>query len=138
MKSLREEWPDLVEKCLLLQPLLKRDLRDSWPLDITETTLTVGFDPEFSGIIDEVKLLDHGGLHHLFSKILKRSVRMDYQVMTQAVTWSHHAPDTEEAEESHQGFSMETAGTNPDEWVKNPSVRQVLEIFHGDIKEIQR
>jgi hypothetical protein len=138
LEMLREQWPDLVEKCLILQPLLKRDLRDSWPMHVSDTTLTIGFDPEFSGIMDEVKMLDHGGLHTLFSKLLERSVRIDYQVMTQSVSWSHHAPDAETVKETGQTFSVDSAGNNPDEWIKNESVRQVLEIFHGDILEIQR
>lgn len=138
LAMLRDQWPDLVKKCLVLQPLLKRDLRDSWPMGLSDTTLTIGFDPEFSGLIEEVKLLDHGGLHTLFSRLLQRSVRIEYQVMKQSVTWSHQAPETEEAAPDSLEFSVETAGTNPDEWIKNPAVRQVLEIFHGDILEIQR
>lgn len=138
LNTLRETWPDLVEKCLVLQPALKRDLRDSWPLEVTETTLIIGFDPEFSGEMEEVKFLDHGGLHSLFSKQLGRSIRIEYRVMNEAVTWSHQAPETQEAPPGDQPFSVETAGTNPDEWIKNKSVRQVLEVFHGDIIDIQR
>ncbi len=92
LAELREAWPDIVEKCLVIQPLLRRDLRDSWPLRISERTLVIGFDPEFSGEMEEVMQLDHGGLHHFFSEKLGRSVRIDYEVMKEAVTWSHHAP----------------------------------------------
>lgn len=138
MAGLRRDWPDLVEKCLLLQPALKRDLRDSWPVELTETHLIVGFDPEFSGVMEEVKLLDHGGLHTLFSKLLGRSIRIDYQVMKESVTWSHHLPEIQAEPVKDNPFSVESAGTNPDEWIKNQSIRQVLEIFHGDIIEIQR
>jgi len=104
---------------------------------ITETTLTIGFDPEFSGVMEEVQFLDHGGLHKLFSKILGRSIRIDYEVMKQSVTWSHHEPEPVVVAETSQPFSTKVAGNNPEEWVKNEAVRHVLEIFHGDIKEIQ-
>lgn len=126
-----------MEKCLVLQPLLQRDLRDSWPIAVSQTKVTVGFDPEFSGSMDEVKMIDHGGLHKLFSNLLGRSVQMDYQLMKEPVKWSHHSPEPPSARETEQKFDAENAGTNSDEWVKNESVRQVLEIFHGDILEIQ-
>ncbi|WFB35362.1 hypothetical protein P3T73_14460 [Kiritimatiellota bacterium B12222] len=138
LDALREEWPDVVEKCLVLQPLLKRDLRDSWPLWLTDTALTIGFDPEFSGVMDEVMRLDHGGLHTFFSQRLGRSIRIGYQVMKEAVTWSHHLPEEGQVEKDDPEFHIETAGDNPKEWVKNPAIRQVIEVFHGDIKEIQR
>lgn len=134
---MKKNWAGLVEKCLVLQPLLKRDLRDSWPIELTSTKLTVGFDPEFSGVMDEVKMLDHGGLHKLFSNLLGRSVQIDYQLMKQSVTWSHHAPEPQSVSESNHVFSAESAGTDPEEWVKNEAVKQVLEVFHGDILEIQ-
>lgn len=138
LADLRKDWPELVEKCLLLQPALKRDLRDSWPLELTGTQLTVGFDPEFCGVMEEVKHLDHGGLHTLFSNLLGRSIRIEYRIMKKPVTWSHHPPENEETRPKDEPFSVETAGTNPEEWIKNQSIRQVLEVFHGDIIDIQR
>ncbi len=129
----------MVEQCLVLQPALKRDLRDSWPMKLSETQLTVGFDPEFPGVMAEVKMLDHGGLHKLFSNLLGRSIGIEYQVMKESVKWSHHAPEVgEKVPEKDKPFSMETAGNNPEEWVKNTSIRNVLEVFHGDIIDIQR
>ncbi|MGA0334418.1 MAG: hypothetical protein ACO3N7_09045 [Kiritimatiellia bacterium] len=138
MQALREEWPELVEKCLVLQPALKRDLRDSWPLEVSDTTLVVGFDPEFSGVMEEVKLLDHGGLHHLFSKRLGRSIRIEYRIMKESVTWSHHSPEAQVETADDKPFSVENAGNDPEEWIKNESIRHVLEVFHGDIIDIQR
>ncbi|MEX2382949.1 MAG: hypothetical protein WD490_11225 [Opitutales bacterium] len=139
LADLRESWPEIVEKCLVIQPLLRRDLRDSWPLRITERTLTIGFDPEFSGEMEEVNQLDHGGLYHFFSDKLGRPVRMEYEVMKEAVTWSHHSP----GEEADAGEETDVAtGANgektPRDWLRNKTIRQVLEVFHGDIIDIQQ
>ncbi|MEX2608045.1 MAG: hypothetical protein WD708_11935 [Kiritimatiellia bacterium] len=139
LADLRGEWPDIVEKCLVIQPLLRRDLRDSWPLRISESTLTIGFDPEFSGEMEEVMQLDHGGLHHFFSEKMGRPVRILYEVMKEAVTWSHHSP----GEESDAGEETDVAtGANGEmtsrDWLRNKTIRQVLEVFHGDIIDIQQ
>lgn len=138
LADLREAWPDIVEKCLVIQPLLRRDLRDSWPLRISERTLVIGFDPEFSGEMEEVMQLDHGGLHIFFTEKLGRPIRIDYEVMKEAVTWSHHAPSTEAAEVDADAATGANGEKTPQDWLRNETIRQVLEVFHGDIIDIQQ
>jgi hypothetical protein len=138
LTALQQAWPDLVARCELLQPALKRLLRDSWPVQVSDTVLTIGFDPEFATEVEEVKALDHGALHNMFSELLGRSIRVDYTRLRKPVGWSHTAgkengmePDTEE------DFDPERAGRDPRKWQQHPAVRQVLEVFNGDVIDVQ-
>jgi hypothetical protein len=139
LADLREAWPDIVEKCLVIQPLLRRDLRDSWPLRVTERTLVIGFDPEFSGEMEEVMQLDHGGVHFFFTDKLGRPIRIQYEVMKEAVTWSHHAPSDEGVSDENPDAATGANGEKTArDWLRNETIRQVLEVFHGDIIDIQQ
>jgi len=140
LEKLQTAWPELVDRCRMIQPLIKQQLRDSWPVEVTETRLTVGFDPEFAEEIEVVRQFDHGALHGLFSQLLGRSVRLEYTVLDAPVTWSHLDPKAEADTDSkdEEPFSAERAGLNPQAWLRNDAVRQVLEVFHGDILKVQR
>ncbi len=139
LAALQEAWPELVARCELLQPALRTLLRDSWPVGISEVELTVGFDPEFANEVEEVKLLDHGALHRMFSEVLGRSIRVGYSRLLRPVSWSHvHQEKGEErAEEAEGDFDAERAGNDARQWQRHPKVRQVLEVFNGDILDVQ-
>jgi hypothetical protein len=135
LEKLQESWPDLVARSEILQPALRKLLRDSWPVRVEDTVLEVGFDPEFASEITEVQALDHGALHRMFSEVLGRSIRLTYSVLKESVKWSHTAPEETETDEGP--FSADTAGLDPQAWLKNEKVRQLLEVFHGDILDVQ-
>jgi len=119
----------------MLQPALRRHLRDSLPVSVSETVLEVGFDPEFAQEIEEVRAMDHGTLHTMFTQLLGRSVRLKFRVLDKPVTWSHVQAGDSGAEEP--SFNPESAGTNPREWLKNQTVRRVLEVFNGELVDVQ-
>jgi len=139
LKALQDSWPELVARCELLQPALKTLLRDSWPVSVTEMELTVGFDPEFATEVEEVKSLDHGALHRMFSEVLGRSIRVGYSRLTHPVSWSHQGaePSEEKGGSEEEAFDSERAGNDLKQWQRHPKVRQVLEVFNGDILDVQ-
>jgi len=127
LEDLQGSWAEIVEHCLSVQPALRKDLRDSWPVSVMENTLTIGFDPEFAAEVEEVSMLDHGVLKNFFSRKLGRQIQVKHTVLERPVTWSHEkvGPQPE-------------SGTESKDWTDNPAIRSVLEVFHGDVIEIQR
>ncbi len=139
LEELRADWPALAEKCRIAQPLLRHLLMDSWPVSLNETTLVIGFDPEFHGELEQARGGDHAILRHLLGRELGRAVHVEFVLLKEPVRWSHQAPrDDGESVPDEQPFSPESAGVNPRAWMRNAAVRLVLETFNGDILDIQR
>ena len=104
--------------------------------------MKIGFDPEFAEDLDHARRLDAGGLRHLFQKILGHPVHIDFTLLDRPVRWSHRQVNPSEAHgtgdpETPEVFDAESAGLNPQAWLRNQTIRDVLEVFHGDIVEIQ-
>ena len=139
LERLKAGWPEVVGRCGLVQPMLEQFLRDSMPVSLSDTTLVIGFDPEFAGEIDQVRQLERGALRHFFQKVLGRAVHLDYTVLQVPVRWSHHPVSEGDVEDDGEpeDFNADTAGLNPRAWLRNEAVRTVLEAFHGDIIDIQ-
>lgn len=129
MERLRAAWPAVVDLLGASHPVLRTDLLDSIPESLTDTCCTIGFDPEFSGEIDEVKRLGVATLQRAVSSELKRQVKIDFCKASGPVRWSH------ERKQSAASSGAPTA--NLRSWEKNPAIRQVLEIFHGDVRDVQ-
>ena len=53
MERLQAEWPTLVAEIGEAHGWLRTDLLDSWPVEMTDSTCSLGFDPEFAGEIEE-------------------------------------------------------------------------------------
>jgi hypothetical protein len=142
LKELQDNWPGLVEHCAVVQPTLRHLLRDSWPVALSSGNLKIGFDPEFAEDLDHARRLDPGSMRHFFQKVLGHSVHIEFCLLDHPVRWSHKAvkasAETEgDTSAEARGFDSESAGLNPQAWLRNQTVREVLEVFHGDIVEIQ-
>lgn len=136
LERLQRAWPEVVGKCVIVQPLLKAFLRDSWPTAISELRLNIGIDPEFASELELVRQHERGVLGRLFERFLGRKVQLVFEAMTEKVTWSHHKPD-DSAPDDDQPFDIATAGISRQAWQKNEAVRRILESFHGQIIDIQ-
>jgi hypothetical protein len=126
---LQKEWPDIAQRIGESHPALRTDLLDSWPEQLTETVCIIGFDPEFAGEINEVKRLGQGTVRQAVVAALGRQVRVDFQEASAPVRWSH------ELKQAPAADGVPT--TSLRSWESNPAVRQVLEIFHGDVRDVQ-
>lgn len=126
----------------MVQPTLQHILRDSWPTDLSATRLSIGFDPEFAEDLDHARRLDPGSLRHFFQKVLGHPVHIEFSLLDHPVRWSRKAVNPSAASTANTGgdspaFDSKSAGLNPQAWLRNQTVRDVLEVFHGDIVEIQ-
>jgi len=139
LEDLRKRWPSVVEGVGVAHPVLQRILRDSWPVSLSATTLLIGFDPEFAGEIEIARQQERAGLRTLFQRVLGHPVHLDYTTLGEPVRWSHQSVKAAVAPAAgDEAFNADAAGLNPQAWLRNESIRQILEVFHGDVVEIQR
>lgn len=121
--------------------MMQRILRDSWPVSLSETTLRIGFDPEFASEMEQARQWERGGLRGLFQKVLGHPVHLEYTLLDEPVRWSHQRMDADapasDAAADGGAFDPEAAGLNPQAWLRNETIRTILEVFHGDVMEIQ-
>jgi hypothetical protein len=129
LKRLQQQWPLVVKRIGESHPALRTDMLDSWPQALTETTCEIGFDPEFAGEINEVKRLGATTVQRAVAAELDRQIRVEFVEASGPVRWSHERKSDEVSESAPT--------SNLRSWEQNPAVRQVLEIFHGDVRDVQ-
>ena len=129
LAGLRSAWPSLVERMSEAHPVLRTDLLDSWPERLTESTCAIGFDPEFPGEIGEMQKNGLETVHRVVVHHLTRSVKVEFCVASAPVRWSHHLKKPVTPTGVPSG--------NLRSWEQNPAIRQVLEVFHGDVRDVQ-
>lgn len=119
-------WPALIEHIVKGVPHAQTYLKDTVPLSVTETHVTIGLDPEFAkerASLENPRTLIF--VQKTLSATLKRPVSVDFSVLagktaTAPAEIPHHfVPDKKK-------------------YYENPSVRSVLETFSGDIIEIRK
>jgi len=130
LEHLQKKWPQLVQKIGEKHPVIRTDLLDSWPERLTDTTCSIGFDPEFAGEINEVKRLGYDLVHRAVVAELNRPIRVEFVKAAAPIRWSHQL--------KHPVPAHTVPSTNLRSWENNPAIRQVLEIFHGDVRDVQK
>ncbi len=75
--DLESLWHDLVAAAAKASPFLKTYLLEAHPVDFTQNTLTIGFDPEFS---DHLGLVDNRKNHQLLKTKLKEMGYRDVRI----------------------------------------------------------
>ena len=136
LERLRAAWPEVVSKCGVVAPLVRRYLKDCWPEAIDQVRLVIGVDPEFSDELDQLRHAERGALRNLFHRFLGRALHLEYTVLKEPVRWSHHAPESEEVDEK-EPFNPDSAGYNRNQWARDPALAILMDRFHGDIIDIQ-
>lgn len=124
-ERLKAAWPALIEHISKGVPHAKHYLTDTVPLNVSETLVTIGIDPEFSG---ERSNLENPRtllfVRKTLSSFLKREVSAEFTV---------------QAGQEKSVPTGEAVRGAPDKkkYYKNPSVLKVLEAFSGEITEIR-
>jgi DNA polymerase-3 subunit gamma/tau len=125
LKQLKAAWPGLLERIIKGVPNARQYLTDTVPLNVSETHVTLGIDPEFAGARanpENPRALSF--IRKTLSSFLKRPVSIDF---SRLVEKTKPLP----AKGPIQG--------SPDKqkYYQNPSVRSVLEAFSGEIIDIR-
>ncbi len=126
LERLKTHWPDLIDQLAGNAPQAARYLRDTVPVRINETHVTIGIDPEFADECASLKTPRiNAQIRRRLSELLHRSVAVDIIARPGAGPSIPAAPP---------------AGTKNDKQIyyKNPAVRGVLEAFDGDIIEVRK
>lgn len=119
-------------------------LLDAEPLDVSETTVKIGFDPEFASEKNEMEVSSNRrALSQVLSDALGRRVAVDFSVLpgkgvlpSDIRVGAGSDSDDAEAKVRKDGRSDMTEPTRL-EWMKNPKVLLTLETFNGDIVDIR-
>ncbi len=125
LEPLKNAWPGLIDHISKGAPQARHYLADTVPLDVSETHVTIGIDPEFAG---ERPNLENPRVILLIQKtlsaFLKRPVSAGFSILA-----GRQKPLP--ADTSPKG--------SPDKqkYYSNPSVRSVLETFSGEIIDIR-
>jgi DNA polymerase III subunit gamma/tau len=153
LDALREAWQAVVQHATRLVSSLHGPLLDASPVAIDGDTVTIGFDPEFAGEIDNFRSPKARlALKHAIERVLHRDVVVEVAVAEAAaadldaiVAAASDAPEA-------PGFALEApAGDAPaasagqgsgtkwarHEWMQDQDVRQVLEAFNGTIIDVR-
>lgn len=129
LEQLQAEWPQLVTEIGEEHTWLRTDLLDSWPMGISDTTCILGFDPEFAGEIEEVKTRGYRILHDAVVGHIGRKVNIECCISKEPIRWSH--------ELKHPLQPGEIPSGNVRAWEAHPAIKQILEVFHGDVRDVQ-
>jgi DNA polymerase III subunit gamma/tau len=125
LKRLRDAWPELIDRIAKASSQAGHDLRDTAPLTITDTHLTIGIDPEFSA---ERTNLEHPRTVSLIQNALKpllnRTVSVGFGLLPGR-------------SEPLPADSPVTGDPKKQPYYENPAVRSVLETFSGEITDIR-
>ena len=127
LKRLKAAWPQLIDHLSKKLPQAHQYLIDTMPIDVTETHVRIGIDPEFA---KEKESLESprtvAFMRNTLEGFLHRPVSIDFHPMQ-----THSNNPLPSDCPAQTGFNK-TAYNN------NPAVRMVLETFSGDIEDIRK
>ncbi|MFA6173875.1 MAG: DNA polymerase III subunit gamma/tau [Kiritimatiellales bacterium] len=125
LERLKTAWVSLIEHIAKGAPQAKHCLTDTVPLSVSETHVTIGLDPEFSGERSNMENPHTiSFIRKTLSAFLKRPVSADFSVLAG----------------KPKPLPTDTPAQGPQDkqkYYNNPSVRSVLETFSGVITDIR-
>ncbi len=121
------KWHEIVEKVSKIAVLAKNYLLDAKPLSVESNRVVIGFDREFADVMERAKApRDRKALQHVLGQVLGRQVTVEFCEV--AGIDSGEPADGQEPEKKAQSQR---------EWVKEPAVQKVLDVFEGRIVEVR-
>ena len=125
LSRLVKQWPTIVERIGNAVLLAKKYLVDAKPVKVEGEHVVVGFDPEFSGEVENFRNpRTQKVVQRAIADVLNREIVVEFKVLPGATA----APASE---------APRPAAKDKREWHKHPAVNNVLEAFNGDIGEIR-
>ncbi|MEI6165847.1 MAG: DNA polymerase III subunit gamma/tau [bacterium] len=108
--------------------LARNLLLDARPLAVEPMRVVIGFDPEFSGNLEKIKVPHYlKAIQGVLTTFLKRPVNVEFQLISSAGPVDVPADHVEE----------KTGAKSRQDWYKEPVVRKTLEFFNGSITDIR-
>ena len=130
---LMANWHDLAERCGHMAPMATGFLLDAKPIALDAERLIVGFDPEFTSSFNQIRQGRNAtAVTRTLTDFLGRSVRVQFELMEASST----LPGDMKFPEGDIALDEKRSRTR-DEWLREPLVRQTLEVFDGVISDIR-
>lgn len=124
----------------------KNCLLDAEPLEVTETTVKIGFDPEFASEKHEMEVSSNRrALAQVLSEALGRNVAVDFSVLPGKGVLPSDIPVPQQSGVEEDGVAAKVSKNGRSDmtettrlaWMKHPKVQLTLESFNGDIVDIR-
>ena len=124
-------------------------LLDAKPVEVTETTVKIGFDPEFAAKKSEMEVSSNRrALSQVISDVLGRRMSVEFSVLPAKDVLPADIPltpaartgeeqGTAAADKVRKSGRRDMSEESRCEWMKNPKVMLTLESFNGDIVDIR-
>lgn len=132
LKRLKKAWKQEIDQIAETLPAMRHYLIDTVPLQLTETHLLIGIDPEFKDELPNLKTQRTiVAIQNKLNTFLNRRISVDFSVMN-----GTSAPNPLPADKpaAPHGDPLD----NKQKYYTNPAVRSVLEAFSGDIIDIRQ
>lgn len=150
LSDLLKNWHKFTEKVGKIAILARSPLIDACPTAIFADHVVIAFDPEFASELDNFKVArNRKAVEHVLKTILKRDVRADFVVgpvegvkvtasKLQEREKGSVRPRTGEAPCCpEEGGKKGGDGRTKQEWIAEPAVQGVLDVFSGTIVKIR-
>lgn len=143
LEKLRGDWAGIVGRIAKMSLAAQAPLRDARPSAVNGGTVTIAFDPEFETEMEELRSArNRVAVEHVLGEVLKRPIKADFSLMSESpgtnlssLPEATHGADAPAGTTSVAESSAEGKGTGRDarSWLKEPSVRKVVDMFGGKI-----
>jgi DNA polymerase-3 subunit gamma/tau len=147
------QWYNLVEKAARISPSVRTCLVDTRPISVELDTVMIGVDPEFEDKLDQMKYIrNQRAIQHILKQVLRRPVTVHFKLMSDAdldeylpsdhpvseAMWAAEKKQSAMTDEDEHGEDTVPADpTNLEDWIKDPSVKKVMELFNGRIVDVR-
>jgi DNA polymerase III gamma/tau subunit len=163
LELLRRRWADVAARVNKMAPLARGCLKDAVALGIEGDTVSVGFDPEFSAEIERFKQpRNHRALCKALAEVLHRKVNVSFasQAAAREPAETPPPPSSEAAADEGADACSQTPSAPPPprtergsaaaagrtskpsaralrDWVKEPAVRETVDLFEGMVTDVR-
>lgn len=141
-------WPGIIDKIAKIAIGTRQFLIDAMPVSVENGRVIIGFDPEFAGEAKNLEIpRNRRAVQHVLSAELKKDVSVSFE--PHSFRESGQSGDdkftvaTEDEFESNEEYAKAGMEQNVDkkqhsDWIKEPEIQQVMELFGGSIVEVRQ
>jgi DNA polymerase III subunit gamma/tau len=136
LKILVDGWHGLIDRIARSAPLLKSALLDARPAAVDGNRVTIAFDPEFAGDLENVDIpRNRLAIQTVLGKALGRDLRAEFLLAPTGMAGAAEAPAAAGPPDPPPAEGPTQSGRQ--DWYQDPSVRKVLNAFNGEIIEVR-
>ncbi len=143
LKKLKTKWNDVIEHAAKMSVIVRSALKDARPLTVGEASVTIGFDPEGAKGIERFETTrNRNALERALHALLKRKVRVEFEVIDELPEEAEAEPEQETAEsdsgqEKPKSEKPKSEKKTRKDLLEDPAVQKTLETFNGSVIDIK-